>query len=96
MHGAYTCLPRQVDRLTELFDAGWRLADKPPASAGLQNVTVADLFNWGKPNGSGRNAGAPALPTATGLTGMTGGNDASKSGSAAAVLSEDDPSERQP
>ena len=68
MQGVYSCLPRQINRLRELFDAGWRLADRPPMPPKIVPVTVTELFRWGTvANGSVDASSIP--PTGLGLTG---------------------------
>lgn len=68
LQGIYTCLPRQIGRLGELFDAGWRLGEKPAIRVNAGPVTVTDLFKWGAIANSA--ADAASIPLAgRGLTG---------------------------
>jgi hypothetical protein len=47
LQGIYTCLPRQIGRLSELFDAGWRMGERPSIQGRTAPVTVPELFKWG-------------------------------------------------
>jgi hypothetical protein len=85
MQGVYTCLPRQIDRFRELFDAAWRLAERPAMRTDIQQVSVAELFRW---ETSPDVAGQPPAPLA-GL-GLTGDGISPTSGDGAAVPTQTD------
>lgn len=68
LQGVYTCLPRQIKRLEELFDAGWRLGEQPEMAGRVGQVSVTDLFKWAGSSGGSSPAGSiPA--SGVGLTG---------------------------
>jgi hypothetical protein len=68
MQGVYTSLPRQVQRLRELFDAGWRLGEKPQVPFGDTPVTVSELFAWSAVEDEAMKISS-IPPTGLGLTG---------------------------
>jgi hypothetical protein len=72
LQGVYTCLPRQINRLGELFDAGWRMGERLPLPDRPTPVTVTELFRFGaasKPNLTPTSTTAAIPVTGIGLTG---------------------------